>query len=49
MLKPRSSSSAPNPAATTMNSALRMLFAAMTREVWVGCVRLWISAYSGTA
>jgi hypothetical protein len=27
-----------------MNSALRMLFAAMMRARWVGALRLWISA-----
>ncbi len=31
-------------AETTMNSELRMLFAAMIRARWVGALRLWISA-----
>ena len=31
-----------------MNSALRMLFAAITRERRVGSERVWISANSGT-
>ncbi|MNJ53131.1 hypothetical protein D3C77_485110 [compost metagenome] len=33
---------------TTMNSALRMLLAAITRERSCSGVRDWISAYSGT-
>ena len=32
----------------TMNSALRMLFAAITRARSCSAVRDWISAYSGT-
>ncbi|KWV89398.1 hypothetical protein PFLmoz3_00950 [Pseudomonas fluorescens] len=35
-------------AETTMNSALRMLFAAITRARSFSAVRDWISAYSGT-
>ncbi|MCY1448242.1 hypothetical protein D9M71_648980 [compost metagenome] len=35
-------------AAATMNSALRMLFAAITRARLSSAVRDWISAYSGT-
>ena len=33
---------------TIMNSALRMLLAAMTRARWLGWLRSWISAYIGT-
>ena len=35
-------------AAATMNSALRMLLAAITRARSCSSVRDWISAYSGT-
>ena len=45
---PTFSSSTPTTAAATMNSALRMLFAAITRERCDGAVRVWISANSGT-
>jgi len=31
-----------------MNSAFRMLFAAMIRARWLGGERSWISAYIGT-
>jgi len=31
-----------------MNSAFKMLLPAMTRERWLGSLRLWISALSGT-
>ena len=31
-----------------MNSAFRMLLAAMMRARWLGCERSWISAYIGT-
>ncbi len=37
-----------SPADTTMNSAFRMLLAAMIRERCEGSERSWISAYSGT-
>ena len=42
------SSAIASPADATMNSALRMLLAAMIRERCVGSERSWISAYSGT-
>ncbi|MNE63579.1 hypothetical protein D3C80_1589360 [compost metagenome] len=35
-------------AETTMNNALRMLLAAITRERSLTAVRDWIKAYSGT-
>ncbi|MNQ49049.1 hypothetical protein D3C85_629410 [compost metagenome] len=35
-------------AETTMNNALRMLFAAITRARSFSAVRAWIRAYSGT-
>ena len=31
-----------------MNSAFRMLLAAMMRARWLGAERIWISAYIGT-
>ena len=31
-----------------MNSAFRMLLAAMMRARWVGWLRIWIKAYMGT-
>jgi hypothetical protein len=36
------------PAEATMNSAFKMLLAAMMRERCVASERSWISAYSGT-
>ena len=36
------------PADATMNSAFRILFAAMMRDRYAGSERSWISAYSGT-
>jgi hypothetical protein len=38
----------PEKAMPTMNSAFRMLLAAMMRARWLGCERSWISAYIGT-
>ena len=44
-----SPSSTPTPSELTiMNSAFRMLLAAMMRARWLGCERSWISAYIGT-
>ena len=48
MVKP-ADSSAPTPRLLTiMNSAFRMLLAAMMRARCVGWLRSWISAYIGT-
>ncbi|MNR23362.1 hypothetical protein D3C85_1403770 [compost metagenome] len=48
MLTPLAASTAANAADTTMNSALRMLLAAMARERNSGAERDCTSAYSGT-
>ena len=48
MEMPARSSPMTTPAEATMNTALRMLFAAMIRDRCDGAERSWISAYSGT-
>ncbi len=45
---PAANSPMATPAEATMNTALRMLLAAMIRERYAGSERSWISAYSGT-
>ena len=48
MLAPAPSKAPASTELAIMNSALRMLFAAMMRARCVGCARSWISAYIGT-
>ena len=48
MLKPELSSSPTPSELTIMNSAFKMLLAAMMRARCVGWLRIWMSAYMGT-
>ena len=47
-LAPRESINTATSAATTMNKALNILFAAIMRERWDGSLRVCIWAYKGT-
>ena len=48
MLQPAASRAPASTAEAIMNSAFRILLAAMMRARCVGWLRIWISAYMGT-